>query len=1220
MFAAQLAALFSIRGIITLIGLLAISALIWVGGPYLELYGEHPLAPEFNRAAAIAGLFAAVLIVTLTRYWLARRANRRVIKSLMESEGLIETSDNRSQEEVEIIRERFENALRVLRDTVFAGKRGPSYLFQLPWYIIIGPPGAGKTTILRNSGLEFPLADRLGVDPVAGFGGTRNCDWWFTEEAVLIDTAGRYTTQDTNAEVDRAAWRGFLDLLRMHRRRRPINGILVAISLSDLLLQDEGGRRRHVEAIRTRIQELLKTFGMQMPVYVLVTKCDLVSGFSEYFDSLDDTGRAQVWGKTFPVEGPGDRLADIVTLQMKELTERLDAALLGRMHDERNLGRRATMYAFPKEFWGIRTAIGAFVSDVFRASRFENRPMLRGVYFTSGTQEGTPIDRVIGTLSRSFGLQSGQRASPLGQGKAFFIRKLLTDVIFAEQGLVGRNAKLERKLALMHGGGYIAALGIMVGALLLWYGAFARSEARIADTKVAVQAAQARVQDLRGTPDFGSLLPALDAARRVRVATGEDSWFAWLDGVGISATPILAPLAQDAYDRVLLGQLLPAFANRLTYHISALLRTGNEAALDQVKEVFRTYLMLGDPAHFDRARVAQAARDEVALAYPLDPTSAAAMNQHFARLIELLPKPINIDPQFAADVRSRLLRLPPVDQVYARLLREGAQSARLRPIDLVSVIGMGQLEIGQQRAAQAYFPPLDQQQDPGVVADGSVIPGIFTHDGFYNFVLPQLPLLVREEEGADWVLAGGNLDNAGTQQVALKVMDRYVADYIRVWTNAINSVHVVRFDDMQRGSAILRGLASPQSSLQQLVAVVRDNTILPPPGQQSAQPMAGGPPGAGAPPGGGGAPGASPQLASAVVGSISGAAFSAAFGDTPWPGTRITEAFRPLAQLAMAGEGGQPVPMDRVRDLFGGLYAVMANIATAPDPGQAAFQLVQRRVKDPNNDAFGALRSDSALRPEPVHSIMNDIASSAWKALLNQAHDYVDSIWKRDVLPVCQSSIFQRYPLFASSTEDATLQDFGDFFRPGGVIDDFFQKYLSTLVVDRRMGLWPATIDGVTVPIRPDALAQFERAREIRLAFFNGSGSAPSVKFSIKPVFLDPSLLSASFNLDGKEIVYRHEEPRASDLQWPTDVEASTVSVTLNGVNGQELKVQQSGPWALFRLVDASQLSSRGSPDRFTITIGKPDGPKVTYELHAASVTNPFSLKVLRSFRCPDDL
>jgi type VI secretion system protein ImpL len=131
----------------------------------------------------------------------------------------------------------------------------------------------------------------------------------------------------------------------------------------------------------------------------------------------------------------------------------------------------------------------------------------------------------------------------------------------------------------------------------------------------------------------------------------------------------------------------------------------------------------------------------------------------------------------------------------------------------------------------------------------------------------------------------------------------------------------------------------------------------------------------------------------------------------------------------MAGAQGQPAGMDRIRDLFGGLYAAMANIAAAPDPGQAAFQLVQRRVKDPNNDAFGALRADSAVRPEPVRTIMNDIAASTWGALLKQAHDYVDGVWTREVVPICQGVIFQRYPLYAAATDDVPIKDFGDFFR-----------------------------------------------------------------------------------------------------------------------------------------------------------------------------------------------
>nr|WP_274612862.1 type VI secretion system membrane subunit TssM [Bradyrhizobium brasilense] len=1162
--------------------MLLVDALIWFGGPYLELFGQHPLVSMIVRAATIGCLSLTVAVIILVRYWLARRVNQRVIKSLMEAEGLVTTSKNRGQEEVDLIRRRFEDALKVLRDTVFAGKGGPSYLFELPWYIIIGPSGAGKTTILRNSGLEFPLTERLGVDPVAGVGGTRNCDWWFTEEAVFIDTASRYTTQDSDAEVDRAAWHGFLNLLTMHRRRRPINGILVAIGLCDLLSSNDD-RRRLVQSIRSRIQELVKTFGMRIPVYVLVTKCDLVLGFTEYFDDLDHESRAQVWGKTFPLEGPGDHIEDAVTLVIQQLAERLEGSLAFRMHDERNPNRRAMMYMFPKELWSIRTAVAGFVSEVFRPSRFEVRPMLRGVYLTGAAQEGAPIERMSGAIRRNFGLHASPARSSIGPGKTFFIKRLLTDVIFAEQGLVGRNLKLERKLAMVQCGGYLAAVILAVAALTQWYDAFARSEARIAETRMAAQTMQARLKEAREPLDLVKLLPTLNAARRLRLAAGENTWVVWLGDLGISASPVLAPAAQQAYDRILVDRLLPVFAGRLAVRIDALLRSGNDTLLDQAKETFRTYLMLGDPRHFDRDKVEQAMRSEVALAFALETTSAGELQEHFSRLIELLPKPITNDRKFVIAVGLRLMERPLVEQVYARLLREGAQNTRLRPIDLVSLLGAGQLEI----KPQAVFPTIGQQELPSS-GGTAIIPGIFTRDGLIDFLLPHLPLIVQDEQSGDWVLAGSSFDAADTQQVVRKVVDRYVADYIRIWTSALSSVRVVKFDDMQRASAILRGLAGPESALQQVISLVRDNTNLPPP--------------------------------AAKAGETTAAVFSAAFGDAPWPGTRITEAFRPLVQLGIGGASGQAASMDRIRDLFGGLYATMANIATAPDPGQAAFQLFQRRVKDPSNDAFGTLRADSALRPELVRTIMNDIALSTWSVLLRQAHGHVKAVWTREVAPICQAGVYQRYPLFAAATEDVTLKDFSDLFRPGGILDDFFQKYLSPFVIEGRTGLGLATIDGAAAPIQADALAQFQRAREIRRSFFSGSGSAPAVKFSIKPVYLASKLLRATFVMDGKEIVYRHEAPRAYDLEWPSRTDASTASVALASLDGTEERIERSGPWALFRLIDASRPTSRGAPDRFTITIGRPDRPDVTYELRAESVSNPFSLGVLRSFRCPDHL
>lgn len=147
-----------------------------------------------------------------------------------------------------------DEALALLKRAKLGGSERRN-LYELPWYVIIGPPGSGKTTALMNSGLDFPLAAQMGAGAIRGVGGTRNCDWWFTDEAVLLDTAGRYTTQDSHAQVDKAAWLGFLDLLKTQRKRRPIDGAFIAISLSDLLLGSDAERAAHAQAIRARIQE-----------------------------------------------------------------------------------------------------------------------------------------------------------------------------------------------------------------------------------------------------------------------------------------------------------------------------------------------------------------------------------------------------------------------------------------------------------------------------------------------------------------------------------------------------------------------------------------------------------------------------------------------------------------------------------------------------------------------------------------------------------------------------------------------------------------------------------------------------------------------------------------------------------------------------------------------------------------------------------------------------
>ena len=234
---------FGSRWFLTFVGVVLIGLLVWYFGPYLEI-----LESWIPRAAIIGVLVLIWALVNFLLDWRRRRNDADLVA------GLTATADdpslNATAEEAAAMKEKLTTALNLLKKA--SGSRG--YLYEQPWYAIIGPPGAGKTTALLNAGLTFPLAAEMGQGPIAGVGGTRMCEWMFADDAVLIDTAGRYTTQDSDAAVDKAGWDAFLSLLKRTRARQPLNGVIVAIALSDIATAPAPERQAHARAIRRRIR------------------------------------------------------------------------------------------------------------------------------------------------------------------------------------------------------------------------------------------------------------------------------------------------------------------------------------------------------------------------------------------------------------------------------------------------------------------------------------------------------------------------------------------------------------------------------------------------------------------------------------------------------------------------------------------------------------------------------------------------------------------------------------------------------------------------------------------------------------------------------------------------------------------------------------------------------------------------------------------------------
>ena len=359
----------------------------------------------------------------------------------------------------------------------------------------------------------------MGQSAVAGVGGTRMCDWWFTEDAVLIDTAGRYTTQDSDARVDKAGWDAFLSLLKRTRARQPLNGVIVAIALSDIAAAPQAERLAHARAIRRRVKELSDHLGVRVPVYALFTKADLITGFMEFYDDLDRERRGQVWGMTFPLSKTGEGTAGLFTAEFGLLVERLNQRLLDRLQAERSPDRRTLIAGFPAQVASLQTPLAEFLGEAFGGSRLDPAPFLRGVYLSSGTQEGTPIDRLTGTMARSFGIDQ-QRAPSLRpeQGRSYFLGRLLKDVIFGEATLVARDPAAVKRNRLIY------AATAAVAALVALLGAGALIQTRAANDQAMAQsqhrAGRLRPRRRKALPldpvaddDLARIDPVLDQAR-----------------------------------------------------------------------------------------------------------------------------------------------------------------------------------------------------------------------------------------------------------------------------------------------------------------------------------------------------------------------------------------------------------------------------------------------------------------------------------------------------------------------------------------------------------------------------------------------------------------------------------------------------------------------------------------------------------------------------------
>ena len=451
-------------------------------------------ALEFILSFAVwIPILATALIVTFAlalfifRYIQASRSASALEKAIA-AQGAQQALNARPERRAEIqeLQKQVAGGISALKTSKLGGKKGgAAALYSLPWYMIIGPPGAGKTTAIKHSGLVFPFQG-AGGGAVRGVGGTRNCDWWFTNEAILLDTAGRYATESD----DRDEWMAFLAMLRKYRTRRPINGVIVAVNIAELIDANEQQLDGMGKKLRARIDEVMTQLRMVVPVYLLFTKCDLIAGFNEFFGDMRKTDRHQAWGATLKLDMDKSNPGKIFDDEFEMLRKQIHAKALKRLAGERNREAREKIYQFPLEFAGVKRNLSELIAATFAVNAFQGTPMFRGFYFTSGTQEGRPLDRVLARMGQAMGIRPPETAAQtVVESKSYFLHDVFMNVIFPDGTIAARSASEIRRQRLLRVAVSVAAATLGVIVATPGIRAFMNSREFLRETETYVKAA-----------------------------------------------------------------------------------------------------------------------------------------------------------------------------------------------------------------------------------------------------------------------------------------------------------------------------------------------------------------------------------------------------------------------------------------------------------------------------------------------------------------------------------------------------------------------------------------------------------------------------------------------------------------------------------------------------------------------------------------------------------
>ncbi|MBN3824862.1 type VI secretion system membrane subunit TssM [Burkholderia sp. Ac-20384] len=1090
-------------------------------------------------------------------------------------------------------------------------------LYQLPWYLVLGQENAGKTSFVNRSGQIFSLTGemkagsrRLQEDPDKIY----TIDWWMGDQAVLIDPPGELISQPRIAQandVDEAEdgtpselparhrllpedlharlWDSFVSWLGHNRSRRPLNGVVLMVSLETLAHQAVSDRKALATLLRARLAELSRQLGTRPPLYVVLSKFDLLEGFETLFARLPRSAREDIFGFSFTLDSVQhyDAWLDELGTHYDTFLDRLNEQVFDVLADVSELAQREALYSLTRQLSGLRSILLGFLSDVLGSDRYVTPALPRGMFFSSVYQQGVLNNAFIASAAQAYALRQPVNVmQPSGRALAYFTQHLFQRVVYPESGLAGDNPRViadkKHALALRFG---VASLGsvLLIGA---WYHYYALNRDMALAVLERSRAFSTHAIDGALDPSGRNLLQPLNQIASAVAVYGNyrDAWPIVAD-FGLYQGRTIGPKVDQAYLTLLSQRFLPALASGVMQQLD-----GTGANSDTQLAALRVYRMIEDRPNRRPPVVENWMTTQWQAAFPGEDGVQRALLSHLDYAMKYADARLPQYQERVSTVQRELRTIPLPQRVYMTMRRQ-AGAALTAPLDLRNEIGPAYdivYEPESTTPAKGSNPPVDGRID-----------ALLTAKGYRAYFAPHSQDLTDLAMIDQWALGERrdiDYSDADKRALADRIRALYSRDYIDTWQRNLNHIAVRDFQDIGQAVTILDSVTSPAAPLQRLVETVRDN------GDLRAR---------------------SANVAGAhTAGSQAKATIAAAkadqpadTADEPLPIITIARAFAPMSRLLDA-KTERATYLDETMQSIGVVQDAVRAVHDSPDRGKAALGVVLDRFALKGPDPIANLQRIAGGLPEPLNHQVGKLANESSHVVLVEALRELERRWDADVYGFYRERLANRYPLNPASREEVSLDDFTAFFGPQGRLQQFRDKYLNVFIQDNLQALYSERLGGYLV--RDDVLAQLKAADKISDAFFNNRGQL-GVQFYIEPLGLAANKRSSALSVEGQLITYNHGPTTSTALIWPNTLAPSNESrMTLVNAGGSASGLVYRGPWSLYRLLSQARLNGATSTS-IDLSFAAPDGG-MRYRISTEKANNPFTQPLFKGFALPRTL